>query len=283
MSTPEPKPNSGRKLFYGLFVFPLIIVVGMIVMVCSVILLTNEQETPEALVAAIKKAPERKRWQKASELSNELNRKKPEGLRSEALMAEIDHILGDAAHYDSKTRAYMAMAMSRFGDAAVPALRRSLHDKDAEVQFFSLWALGMVRAREAIPDVAAFLKNDSPELRANAAYVLGAIGDTSQTPALRALLEDTTIDARWNAALALARLGDDSGWPILVSMLKREDLAARGMDEAAIERVMMNAIKGLALIRRPESVKILESVARSEQSLRVRQMAMEAVKQHRES
>ncbi len=282
MSASDPKPDSGRKLFYGLFVFPLLIIVGMIVMVCSVILLTNEQETPEALVAAIKKAPERKRWQKASELSNELNRKKPEGLRSEALMAEIGRILEDA-HYDSKTRAYMAMAMSRFGDAAVPALRRSLRDADAEVQFYSLWALGTIRAREAAPDVAVFLKNDTPELRTNAAYVLGAIGDASQVTVLRGALEDPAIDVRWNAALALARLGDDSGWPVLISMLKREELAARGMDEDAIEKVMVNAIKGLALIQKPESVKILGSIGLLEKNLRVRQAAIEAVKQHHES
>ncbi len=140
----------------------------------------------------------------------------------------------------------------------------------------------MIRSREAAPDVAGFLKSDSPELRTNAAYVLGAIGDTSQISSLRPLLEDSAVDARWNAALALARLGDDSGQAILVSMLKREELAARGMDEAAIEKVMINAIKGLALIRKPESVKILESIGRLEQNLRVRQAAMEAVKQHQD-
>lgn len=283
MNTPEPKTNSGRKLFYGLFVFPLLIVIGMIVMVCSVILLTDEQETPEALVAAIKKAPERKRWQKASELSNELNRKKPEGPRSEALMAEIDRILGDASRYDSKTRAYMAMALSRFGPEAVPSLRRSLRDADREVQFYSLWALGTLQAREAAPDIAAFLASDSPELRTNAAYVLGAIGDASQAPALRAALADPSVDVRWNAALALARLGDDAGRDVLASMLKREELASLGMDEPAIERAMINAIKGLALIRRPESVKILEFIARGEENLRVRQAAMEALRIHREA
>lgn len=280
MNAPDPKPNSGRKLFYGLFVFPLLILAGMIVMVCSVILLTNEHETPESLVAAIKKAPDRKRWQKASELSNELNRLKP-GPRDEALMAEIAGILRDPKNYDAKTRAYMAMALGRFGPSAVGTLRETLDDPEPEVRFFALWALGTLRAKETAPDVARFLYDDRPELRVNAAYVLGAIGDPTQAPPLRPLLGDPVADVRWNAALALARLGDDSGWKVLVSMLDRSELASSGMDEAKIETAMINAIKGLALIRRPESVKILGSLARDEKNLRVRQAAMEAVKLHR--
>ena len=76
MTTNDLKPNQGRKLFFGLFVFPLLIAVGMAMLLCSVILLTHEQETPESLIAAIKSGSPSKRWQKAYELSNELNQKK---------------------------------------------------------------------------------------------------------------------------------------------------------------------------------------------------------------
>ena len=68
-----PKPASGRKLFYGLFIFPLIIAVGMAVLLCTVVLLTKEAETPESLITAIKTGAPSKRWQKAFELSNEIN------------------------------------------------------------------------------------------------------------------------------------------------------------------------------------------------------------------
>src|SRR3989339_1538249 len=100
---PDPK----RKLFFGLFIFPLLIAVGMALLLCTVVFLTNEEETPETLITAIKTGAPSKRWQKAFELSNELNR---EGglLRSAGIMNEVIHILNDKEHYDAQTRAYMA-------------------------------------------------------------------------------------------------------------------------------------------------------------------------------
>ena len=109
----ETAPNSGRKLFFGLFIFPLLIAVGMAVLLCGVVLLTSEQETPETLVAAIKSGAPGKRWQKAFELSNEINRSKDD-LRSQALRNELVHILGDSERYDAKTRSYMALAIAPF-------------------------------------------------------------------------------------------------------------------------------------------------------------------------
>src|SRR3989338_1187957 len=100
--------DSGRKLFYGLFIFPLLIAVGMAVFLCGVVILTHEEESAESLITAIKTGAPSKRWQKAFELSNELNQKK-DSLRSEGLMREIISILGDSKRYDVKTRGYMAL------------------------------------------------------------------------------------------------------------------------------------------------------------------------------
>ena len=57
--------NPRRKLFFGLFIFPLLIVVGMATLLCSVVLMTHEKETPESLLASIKTGAAGKRWQKA--------------------------------------------------------------------------------------------------------------------------------------------------------------------------------------------------------------------------
>src|SRR3989338_7001045 len=109
----EPVPNTKRKVFFGLFVFPMLIAVTMALLLSGIVLLTHEEETPESLITAIKTGAPSKRWQKAFELSNELNR---DGglLRSSGIMSEVIHILNDGKHYDAKTRAYMAMALSRF-------------------------------------------------------------------------------------------------------------------------------------------------------------------------
>jgi hypothetical protein len=277
MNTPEIKPNSGRKLFFGLFVFPLVIAVGMALLLCSVVLLTNEKETPETLVAAIKTGSPAKRWQKAYELSNELNRKK-EDLMTDAVMREIAAIYSDAARYDAKTRAYMAVALSHFRSSeAAAALNKGLSDTDRDVRLYSIWSLGTMNAHESAPAIAAFLSDEDADLRKTAVYVLGAFQYKEGADRIRALLKDPVQDVRWNAALALARTGDASGKPTLFEMLDRAALSEVGLDETAAEGVMINATKGLALINDPDSIKILESLSREDKSLKVRQAAMDAI------
>jgi hypothetical protein len=80
--TPQPQ---GRKLFYGLFLFPLLIAAGMAILLCTVVFLTHEEQNPETLITAIKTGSPSKRWQKAFELSNELNRS-AENLRQTGLI-----------------------------------------------------------------------------------------------------------------------------------------------------------------------------------------------------
>ncbi len=276
--------KGSRKLFFGLFIFPLLIALGMAVLLCSVVLLTNERETPETLITAIKTGSPSKRWQKAFELSNELNQSSP-SLRSESLMRESIHILKDSSHYDSKTRGYMALALGRFEHPdAVAALEKALEDDNEDVRLYSLWALGTLRATDAVPAIRPFLKSESEAERKMAVYVLGAMGDTASLPSIRPLLEDPIEDIRWNAALSLARLGDESGSEILAQMLDRESLSldARRSEED-IEKIMINAAKGLALIHRPDSIKILKSLSSTDKNMKVRQAALDAIRYQNEN
>ncbi len=273
-----------RKLFFGLFVFPLLIAVGMAVLLCSVVLMTHEEQSPESLVAAIKTTSPGKRWQKAFELSNELNRLSSdapakEALRSGAILHEIIQILGDPSHYDSKTRGYMALALGHFNQPeAINALKNSLTDPSEDVALYAMWSLGNLKALEAGPQILSQLQSEKSERRKTAAYVLGALGQTPAIPEIKKLLNDESLDVRWNAALALARLKDDSGTEVLYKMLEREELKSQyAMSDEAVEAVMINATKGLALIQKADSIKILESVSRNDKSLKVRQAAVEAL------
>ena len=270
-------PNSKRKLFFGLFVFPLVIAVGMAVLLCTVVLMTHEKETPDALIASIKKSSPSKRWQKAFELSNELNRKRSD-IRDKSVMNEIVQILEDRESYDSKTRGYMAVALTHFDTPEARAsLKKSLSDPDDELRLYVLWSLGVLHDESAAQDIESYLKSESPDVRKTAAYVLGVLGQARSRDALRPLLNDAVIDVRWNAALALARLGDDAGAEVLIKMLERRELSSQSMGEDQIEAVMTNAAKGLALIRKPESIKILESISRSDKNMKVRQAALRAL------
>jgi HEAT repeat protein len=268
-----------RKLFFGLFVFPLLIAVGMAVLLCTAVLLTTEEETPESLIAAVKSGSPSKRWQKAFELSNELNRGRAV-LRDEGVMNEVIHILRDRRRYDARTRAYMAGALARFeSPRAVEALVEAAGDEEQDVRLHALWSIGRLGRPEAGPRAAELLAHPDPQTRKVAAYVAGTLGLSDAAPALAALLEDPVEDVRWNAALALARLGDPSARPVLARMLDRERLErGSGLGAEAAERVMVNAAKGLALVGGAEERPLLERVARGDRSLRVRQAAMETLK-----
>ena len=279
----DPVPNTRRKVFFGLFVFPMLIAVTMAVLLSGIVLITHEEETPESLITAIKTGAPSKRWQKAFELSNELNR---EGgmIRSAGIMNEVIHILNDKEHYDAKTRAYMAMALGRFGKPeAESALRKALREtddaEDPKLALFLMWSIGNFKNSEAAGDVVRFLESKHDDLRKTAAYVLGVLGDKKLIPALERALEDSIIDVRWNAALGLARLGDDSGGEILLEMLDRNRLRETyQMNEPEIERAMVNAAKGLGLIRYPRALSTLQSMSKTDPNLKVRQAALDALK-----
>ena len=272
--------GSGRKLFYGLFIFPLLIAVGMAVILCTVVLLTREVETPESLITAIKTGAPSKRWQKAFELSNELNQGR--GLiRKAGVMNEVIHILNDRQEYDAQTRSYMAMALGRFEDPeATGALEKTLQDEvEPEVQLYLLWALGTKGEKSSAQYVRPFLKNEREDLRQVSVYVLGVLGSSEDLPAMKILLEDKASDVRWNAALGLARLGDESGYQVLLQMVDRSALEAMGgLGEARIEEIMVNAVKGLKYLKQKDSKSILQNLAANDKSLKVRQEAIEILK-----
>ncbi len=271
-------PNAKRKLFFGLFIFPLMIAVGMAVLLCTVVLMTHEKDTPDTLIEAIKKSSPSKRWQKAFELSNELHRKRPD-IRTKSVLHEIIQMLESPDHYDIKTRGYMAVALTHFdAPEARVSLRKTLADPSDELRLYVLWALGVLHDQTAAGDIAFCLKSESADVRKTAAYVLGVLGQDESRPDLQALLNDEVPDVRWNAALALARLHDDGGLAVLTKMLERQELSLQyHMSEDQIETVMINAAKGLALIRKPESIKILTSVSRHDKNMKVRQAALEAL------
>lgn len=276
--TIENSLNPKRKLFFGLFIFPLVIAVGMAVLLCGVVLLTTENDTPQTLISAIKSGSPSRRWQKAFELSNELNRPDIAKKIDPAILNEIIFILKDKQNFDPKTRNYMAIALGRFNiPVVVQTLKEALSDPAEDVRLSALWSLGTLQARECADEVKKFLEADRSEFRKIAAYVLGAMGDASAIPSIQKLLNDPSHDVRWNAALALARLGNDGGQDILLQMVDPALFSGLGMKESEIEIVRINAIKGLALIQKPESIKILQSLSRQDNNLKIRQAAMDAL------
>jgi HEAT repeat protein len=92
---------------------------------------------------------------------------------------------------------------------------------------------------------------------------------------------------RWNAALALCRFQDRSGTPVIEEMLSREFLgrvrvpgAARGEEAMSAEQqeeAMLNAIRGVLLLKERSLTPTLRALRASDPSLKVRQAAIEAL------
>jgi len=279
MVNAELQKNPGRKLFYGLFIFPLVIAVGMAVLLCTVVLLTREVETPETLISAIKTGSPSKRWQKAFELANEINQGRAL-IRQSGVMKEIIHMLNDRVGYDAKTRSYMAMALAKFEEPeAAAALQAALKvEEDTDVQVYLIWALAAKKTREATGQIISFLKSPQEDLRKMAAYALGNLGEPKAVAALEPLLNDPARDVRWNAALSLARLGSHAGYGEIVKMLDRE--ALRSYDQVPadkVEEIMVNGVRGLALLKEPGEFSLLTDLSNHDPSLKVRQAAIEAI------
>ncbi len=275
----ETQKDSGRKLFYGLFIFPLVIAVGMAVLLCTVVLLTREAETPESLITAIKTGAPSKRWQKAFELSNEINQGRAL-LRTTGVMKEVIHILNDRKEYDARTRSYMAIALARFDAPEVTVvLKQALSEEpDPDVQLHLIWALGVKNAADSADQITVFLQNQQEDLRKMAAYVLGGLGQPQSVSKLEPLLNDEARDVRWNAALSLARLGSDAGYEELLKMADRRVLSTYpGMTEAKTEEIMVSAVKGLALLNRSDSSALLLDLSQHDKSLKVRQAAIQVL------
>ncbi len=283
-NSPAGQPKSKQKLFFGLFIFPLLIAVGMALLLCTIVFLTNEEETPETLITSIKTGAPSKRWQKAFELSNELNNPNQTTIRQTGILKEAAHILNEKEHYDAKTRAYMAMAVGRFQtDEALMALHKALaevdvQNEDAVLPIFLMWSIAGFENPRSVAVIKPFLDSEDAALRKTAAYALGALKNPSVIPTLSRRLEDTEMDVRWNAALSLARLGSAEGAEILLKMLDR-DFLERTPDLAGdkIETVMVNAAKGVALLDIPDSRPLLETVSKTDPSVKVRQAALSAL------
>lgn len=279
MPESQKSPESAKKLFYGLFIFPLLIAVGMAVFLCTVVLMTHEDQSPEALMASIRKTTPSKRWQKAFELSNEINRN-PERAASSSLYKEMISIVKDKDNFDSKTRGYMAIALARFEkpEAEMALIQSLAQTNDVDYEAYAMWALGQMKSQRAASVIQNRLASDSADLRKVAAYVLGVVGGPDAVSPLLPLLTDASDEVQWNAALALSRLGNAKGEPILFEMLDRERLQKDfKMDERQIESAMINAMKGLSLIRSQDSNKILETLAKHDKNMKIRQQAIQTL------
>jgi HEAT repeat protein len=273
------EPRGAGRLIARFFLLPLLVVGAAVGIFLVFNLMTFERRSPRDYLAEVRGGTASRRWQAAFELSRSLGALAPE--ERVALAAETLRIfegLSSKRPDDVPVRRYLVLVLGRLGDrAAVPALLQAARDPDPDTALYAVWALGKIGDPAAVDAVLETSQSEDAGARKMAAYVLGQLGDPRAIPRLRVLAEDRVADVRWNAAIALAELGDRAGLPVLRSMIDRAALARQAaMSSEQTEAAMINALKALALLKDPETLPLLDTLANSDPNLRVREAARKA-------
>jgi HEAT repeat protein len=95
------------------------------------------------------------------------------------------------------------------GEESQKLIKKLGRDKDPEMRSLAAERLGNMKAAEAVPALAAALKDKDSSVRASAAGALLELGEASKDamPALQEALLDSDSTTVWNAAGALHNMG----------------------------------------------------------------------------
>jgi len=268
----EPPKASAVRFF----LLPLLVVGTALLIFLVFNFMTFDRRSPAEYLQEVRGGGPNRRWQAAFELSRSIGRIPP-GPERDALAAETlrtFETLSRNRPEDVPVRRYLVLVLGKLADpAAVPALLSAAKDPDPETRLYAVWALGVLADPRALETVLETSQSQDPGARKMAAFVLGRLGRREAIPRLKVLLEDSATDVRWNAAIALASLGDATGLPVLASMLDRESLARLSLTGDQAEVAMVNALKALSLLRDPQTLALIEKIAREDPNLRVREAA----------
>jgi HEAT repeat protein len=278
MSSTDVPREKPRTVLFQFVILPLIVVAVAVGVFLLFGVIAQEEHSVTDYLNGIRSGSSHKRWQAAYQLSKSL--KRGEAARYPDLAVEVSKLYTSAKNDDPRIRQYLGMVLGNLADKrATPALVDGLKDQDAQTRIYALWALGEIKDPASTPAIAELVRDDERDVRKTAVYALGKIGDRRALPVLAEALTDSAEDVRWNAALALARFRDPRALGTLREMVDRQRLdRTPGMRPDQKEEVMINAISAYAALAGDEARPILEKIASSDPSLRVRATAKEALK-----
>ncbi|MFQ5767287.1 MAG: HEAT repeat domain-containing protein [Acidobacteriota bacterium] len=278
-SAPDSSASSRSRLtaLSQFFLIPLVVVLIGVSVFLLFGLVGREQPSPRRYLEEIRSGSATRRWQAAFEFSRLL--RQGDGAAARELVPEILQIYGAAAADDPKIQRYLAQALGFLRDPrAIDLLADSLHDPDAETRIWAAEALGSIGTPAAARSLSTALSDDDPGVRKEAVYSLGRISSADVTGFISPLLQDPVTDVRWNAALALARQEDDAGLKVLLEMIDRDKIhAVPGIRPDQEERAMVAALTALGSLADPDSVPVIRKLSQDDQSLKVRQAALQVL------
>tara|TARA_B100000941_G_C28411652_1_gene503811 strand:- start:66 stop:947 length:882 start_codon:yes stop_codon:yes gene_type:complete len=278
----DQKEESSRiyTLFYSFFLIPFMIAIFGAIFFLLFRFITYETNDATELLNQVKIGSATKRWQSAFELSKVLNNPEtvPEDIAfKNQMISAYNHSIND----DPLVRAYLAIAMGATGDDYyAEELLNGLDDESRESRLAAIQAVGMVQTKLAVSKLINILNNsDFQDERLAATMSLGFIGDDRAIPKLNELLNDNEPNIRWDSAVALAKMGVKTSIPIIENLMNRDYLMTfPELDYKEIDKVIMTAIETSTIIVDSIFEPSLIELAKNDQSLTVRDLAIKALK-----
>lgn len=270
------------------FLIPLAVVGVTVLVYVGFRSLIADHRTASDYLAEIRSGGSTRRWPAAYELSR--------------LMADpkvrADRTLGPAlakafveSKNDPQVRRYLALAIGRLDPPlppeAVADLTGALDDPDGETRISVIWALGSSGDPTVVDKLVLLYAAPDADagIRKMVVYALGALPGDAQMTTLRTAVQDSVPDVRWNAAVALARHGNGEGVGVIRQMLDRpyvEQAVTRDVrqdgDQDPIADVMISGLRAAAVLKDEGLRAPITSLSRQDQSMKVRQAALEALK-----
>jgi HEAT repeat protein len=118
-----------------------------------------------------------------------------------------------------------------------------------------------------------------------AVYALGSMPIGTGNETLIKALEDSQADVQWNAAVALARHGRHEGVPVLRRMLDRayveRNVTRQPQARAEVDpvgEVMISGLRAIGALKESALSEQVKALSTDDQSLKVRQAAIETLK-----
>lgn len=271
------------------FLIPLLVVGATVLVYIGFRSLLSEDRSAAEYLTDIRSGGSNRRWPAAYELSRLMA--DPEFARREeaALAPELTKAFAESKGDDPRVRQYLALTLGRL-TPPLPAETRqllidALGDEDGQTRISAIWALGSTGDGSAAPEIERQYRSEDAGVRKMAVYALGSMPVDAGNETLVKALEDGEPDVQWNAAIALARHGRHEGVPVLRRMLDRAYVERnvtrqpQARDEVdPVGEVMISGLRAIAALKAAGVSDEVKTLSTGDQSLKVRQAAMEALK-----
>jgi HEAT repeat protein len=271
------------------FLIPLLVVGATVLVYVGFRSLLSEDRSAEEYLTDIRSGGSNRRWPAAYELSRLMA--DPEFARREEakLAPELTKAFAESTNDDPRVRQYLALTLGRL-TPPIPAdarqlLIEALNDPDSETRISAIWALGSTGDASAAPEIERQYLAEDAGVRKMAGSALGSMPAPAGDGTLVKALEDTQPDVQWNAAVALARHGRHDGVPVLRRMLDRSYLERNVTrqpqpreDVDPVGEVMISGLRAIAALKESTLSDQVKALSTDDHNLKVRQAAIETLK-----